>query len=304
MTLTCNVWQAVDTFAEAIASAGLGNPDILADGELHRFRTADDKAGRRSGWYLLHLDGCPAGAFGSWKHGLTETWCAKDRERMTPRERADFQALIESVKRQQRIERAKQWQQAAAKAAVIWEQATAADPLHPYLLKKGIQPHGLRQQGIGLIIPVFADGQLASVQTIYPDGTKRFLAGGRTVGGCYRIEDVITRATPMLICEGFATGASLHEAIGAPVIVAFNANNLLPVARAIRRQHPNDAIVIAGDDDRWTAGNPGQTKARQAALEIGAKLLMPDFTGMDLSTRPTDFNDWFRLRGMAGRVTA
>ena len=49
-------------------------------------------------------------------------------------------------------------------------------------------------------------------------------------------------------------------------------------------------------------GQPGQTKARKAALEIGAKLLMPDFSGMDLSTRPTDFNDWFRLRGTAGRV--
>jgi putative DNA primase/helicase len=292
-------WQAIDAFGEAIAAAGLGQPDIRPDGALHRFHTLDDKVGRRSGWYLLHLDGCPAGAFGSWKSGFTVTWCAKERDHITPRERADFQALIESAKRQQRIDRARQWQLAAARAAVIWEQARPADPLHPYLRKKSIQPHGIRQQGIGLIIPVFAAGQLASVQTIYPDGTKRFLAGGRTAGGCYWIEDAVTRATPMLICEGFATGASLHEAIGARIIVAYNANNLLPVARATRRQHPKEDILIAGDDDRWTEGNPGQTKARKAALETGAKLLMPNFTGIDLSTRPTDFNDYYRLRGAA-----
>lgn len=302
MTPTCNAWRAVDDFAAAIAAAGLGQPEIIPDGKLHRFSTPDDRTGRRSGWYLLHLDGCPAGAYGSWKRGCTETWCAKGREQMTSRERTDVQALIASAKRQQHIERAQQWQRAAARAAVIWELATPADPLHPYLLKKDIQPHGIRQQGVGLIVPVFGDGQLASVQTIYPDGTKRFLAGGRAAGGCYPIEDAVTRARPILICEGFATGASLHEAIGARVIVAFNASNLLPVARAIRRQHPKDEIVIAGDDDRWTAGNPGQTKARQAALEIGAKLLMPNFTDMDLSTRPTDFNDFYRLRGAAARV--
>ncbi len=90
--------------------------------------------------------------------------------------------------------------------------------------------------------------------------------------------------------------------IGTRVAVAFNANNLLPVARTARHQHPNDEIVIAGDDDRWTVGNPGRTKAQRAALEIGAKLLMPDFSGMDLDTKPTDWNDWHALRRPVGRV--
>ncbi|MBK5965230.1 hypothetical protein CCR95_14315 [Thiocystis minor] len=288
-------WQAIDAFAEAIASAGLGNPDIIADGALHRFRTDDDKPGKLSGWYTLHLDRLPAGVFGSWKLGLTETWCAKARDEMTPREHYDFRGLIEQAKRQRDAERARQHQAGAEKAGRIWDHAEPADPTHPYLRKKGIQPHGIRQQGIGLIVPVMVEGQITSLQTIYPDGAKRFLSGGRMSGGAYRIDDAVTRPE-ILIAEGFATGASLHEEIGAAVWCTFNCNNLLPVAKTIRRLNPEIDIVICGDDDQWTEGNPGRTKAKAAAIAIGARLLMPDFSVMDLSTRPTDWNDWYQLR--------
>ena len=110
-----------------------------------------------------------------------------------------------------------------------------------------------------------------------------------------------TKETPILIGEGFATVASLVKETGAPGIVAFNAGNLLPVAKSMRRLNPHAEIVICGDDDRWTEGNPGRTKARQAAVTIGAKLLLPDFTGLDLSTKPTDFNDLYRLRRQAAQ---
>ena len=73
-------WQVIDAFVQAIAAAGLGQPEIIADGQLHRFHTPDDKAGRQSGWFLLHLDRLPAGAFGSWKTGESQTWCAKSSE--------------------------------------------------------------------------------------------------------------------------------------------------------------------------------------------------------------------------------
>nr|WP_242518552.1 toprim domain-containing protein [Thiorhodovibrio winogradskyi] len=140
------------------------------------------------------------------------------------------------------------------------------------------------------------------MQFIRPDGGKRFLSGGR-IYGCFCLLPG-TKPAPILICEGFATGATLVEQTGSTCVVAFNAGNLLPVAKAVRAQHPKADIIVCGDNDAWTEGNPGATKARAAALEIGAQLLLPDFTGLDLSEKPTDFNDLARLRNASARRAA
>jgi hypothetical protein len=66
-------------FSSAMAEAGLPPPDIIPDGVLHRFTVPGDRPGTRNGYYLLHLDGVAAGAFGSWKTGLYATWSAQHR---------------------------------------------------------------------------------------------------------------------------------------------------------------------------------------------------------------------------------
>lgn len=295
--------NAETDFAAAIAACGLGSPSITADGDIHRFRVVGDKAGTLNGWYSLHLDGRPAGVFGTWKTGEQHTWVAGGSDGMTAAERAMVRAMIERSRAMRDAETRERHQAAASRAASMWESASAADPHHPYLLHKSIYPHGARQQGIGLLVPVYVGDALASVQTIDPNGSKRFLRGGKTIGSCYQIGTDITR-TEILIAEGFATGATLHQEIGAAVYVAFNANNLAPVARYVRRLHPKAEIIVCADDDRWTEGNPGRTKARAAAVEIGAKLLVPDFTGMDTSGKPSDFNDWYSLRRAGVEVAA
>ncbi|MBL0168493.1 MAG: toprim domain-containing protein, partial [Propionivibrio sp.] len=75
----------------------------------------------------------------------------------------------------------------------------------------------------------------------------------------------------------FATGASIHEATGYPVAVAFNAGNLEPVAKALRAKFPDLRLIVCADDDVGTAGNPGMTKATAAARAVGALLAVPDF---------------------------
>ncbi|MCF7995189.1 MAG: toprim domain-containing protein [Chromatiaceae bacterium] len=291
-------------FSSAIAAAGLGIPDrITPDGKVHRFRCDGDKPGTRNGWYCLHLDGTPAGVYGSWKLGRTETWCAIERDLQTPKQRADFQALIKRAKRERDQEQRDAYAKAAERAKTMMTHSEPADPQHPYLVAKQIKPHGIRQQGVALLLPVYVTDELTSIQTIYPDGSKRILKNGCTKGGCYLINDKVRREE-LLIAEGFATAASLHEEIGAACFVAFNANNLLGVGHSVRRQHPEAKIIICGDDDQWTDGNPGATKARAAALDIGAKLMMPDFSGFDLGTKPTDFNDLARLRRAAQGAAA
>ena len=77
--------------------------------------------------------------------------------------------------------------------------------------------------------------------------------------------------------EGYATGATVHEAVGGLVVIAFHAGNLKPVAVAIGQQYPDATIVIVADNDRWTEGNPGVTKAKEAAESIGAMIVIPEF---------------------------
>mgnify|MGYP000045945428 CR=1 FL=1 len=92
-------------------------------------------AGRQSGWYLLHLDRLPAGAFGSWKTGESQTWCAKSGDEQTPAERADFRAVMAEARRQHQAERDQQQRAAAIRALGIWNRCGPAPPDHAYLVK-------------------------------------------------------------------------------------------------------------------------------------------------------------------------
>lgn len=208
---------------------------------------------------------------------------------------------VEAARARYHEEVLKRHAQAAARVRAQLAISSPANPGHPYLVRKGIRSHCVRVTGSLLFVPIQVAGEVTSGQTIAPDGTKRFYPGGRIKGGYYLIDDETTRPDPLLVCEGFATGAALHEDIGAPVYVAFTAGNIETVAKHVREVHQDRLIVIAADNDQWTPGNPGVTHANRAARAVGGKLLIPDFTGMDTSGRPTDWNDWrqLRLAGMA-----
>jgi putative DNA primase/helicase len=75
-----------------------------------------------------------------------------------------------------------------------------------------------------------------------------------------------------------------------PVLVAFNAGNLKPVATTARKRWPDAELIIAGDDDRGIDGNPGATKAHQAAISTGALIALPQWPE-DTPKHLTDFND-------------
>jgi putative DNA primase/helicase len=144
-----------------------------------------------------------------------------------------------------------------------------------------------------LAVPMRDGADLHSLQFIGPEGDKRFLSGGR-VSGCYLLIGKLDGT--LCIVEGYATGASIHEAAGCAVAVAFNAGNLLPVARALRANFPNLRLIVCADDDASTPGNPGLSKAREAAQAMGALLAVPDF-GKNRPDGATDFNDLHRHAG-------
>jgi putative DNA primase/helicase len=244
----------------------------IPDGSIRRFHCPGDKAGSSNGWYLLFADGIASGCFGSWKEGTTRTWSSRK-----PTDYLESQLLrqrIEEAKRQRVADQHQRQQSTAEKANRDWHKATAPDPLHPYLISKQIRPHTLRQSGDVLLVPLYYAGQLVNLQRIYPDGSKRFMPGGM-VKGCYSPLGSIKDGQPLYVCEGFATGATIHEDTGHPVACAMNANNLLPVGQYLQRQHPDAVLIIAGDDDRKTDGNPGRTAANKAAVALGCGVVFP-----------------------------
>lgn len=279
----------VQRFRDAIQSAGLVPPEVIeADGKLRRFGS-NGKRGDDAGWYVLHGDGIPAGSFGDWRTGHSQAWRADIGRDLTPDEKAAHRHKVAAMQREREAEEARQRAEAAKKAAAIWNAATPAPSDHPYLARKGIKRHGVKLHNGALVIPMRSGGELCSLQFIGADGDKRFLTGGR-VAGCYYAIGNPKGAAALAICEGVATGATIHEATGYPVAVAFNAGNLGAVASAMRERFPDLPLILCADDDWKTEGNPGMAKATQAAQAIGGKLAIPAF-GTDRDPGMTDFND-------------
>lgn len=303
-------------FRQAMADVGLVTTDpIYADGELNRVSIQGDPSNTRNGWYVLFADGLPAGEFGCWKRGIQSTWCAKGDSQRTPDETKAMMQRIETARRE-REERQRMRQQAVAvHAQTIWDQSAPVDGrAHPYLERKQVSSHGLRRgewpSGVSaLLVPVMdAGGKIVSLQAIFANADpaigrdKDFLAGGKKRGCFYPIgTPPESGAGVIVICEGYATGASIYESTGYHTIVAFDAHNLRPVAEELRRRWPACQLVIAADNDRWTQptdenphimSNPGVTLANKIA---GVLVAVPEFA--DLSTKPTDFNDLAVLEG-------
>ncbi|RIZ70194.1 MAG: hypothetical protein D0528_02270 [Methylococcales bacterium] len=249
-------------------------PVIITDGHLHRF---PDESGKLNNYYTVHCDGRAAGIVGSWKTGVKVKFKAEgkyppltDQERINRKIERHRQQLI------RKAEQAKLHSDAARKAAYI-NQHSIPLIIHPYLSKKRVKAHGLTIYKGSLVIPVFNNGVLVSVQFIDSDGIKRFLTGSKLKGSYSNLGQYLPDK-PILITEGWATGASLFESTDNLIYVAFSADNLKEVAQYVRSLHPTNQIIIMGDND---LSGVGQTAAGEAALSIGGKYLIPDTTGHD-----------------------
>ncbi len=241
--------------------------------------------------------------FGNWKTGEKYKFF---KGRISKSERRALSKRIKANKKAQEKALQKQYVQSAEIALKIWNECTDAmtvddanNPIinssHPYILKKGIIPYSARVYGDFLVIPVWLDGHITSIQKIDKNGEKRFQYGGK-INGCFcplgRLIDVL------YICEGYATGCSILEHTGQAVVVAFNAGNLQEVSVYLRKKFPDTKIIIAADNDAETERkigiNPGIKSAKEAAAIIGADYIYPEFNaGFD----GTDFNDYLSQGG-------
>lgn len=289
---------AIAEFREAMRSAGLQTSEpIIPDGKLRRIQIEGDTSGKKNGWYVFHESEPAAGAFGCWKRGINEKWCSKDRRLDLDREqREEWKRKLAERKRQQAEDEAKVRARAKAKAAADWSRAKPADRQHPYLKAKAVLPHGVRQIGERLQVPVYSPtGELRGLQRISPDGSKLFLVGTEAKGSYFPISGATDSKEVILLAEGFATAATLREATGYPVAVCFSANNLRPAAEALRKKHPESHLLIAADDDRASKGNPGISAAKEAAEKVKGLIAIPEF---EPGSDGGDFNDMAKIQGL------
>jgi putative DNA primase/helicase len=269
----------LNEFKLFIASHGYEPPLDIPVGKIFRF-------GKSKNLWAKLFDDCAGGIFGDWKTGEEYVWQSQGKSKVN-------QQSIKASREAAQANLAQEYAEAAKLAEEHFYAAGEADASHPYLIAKGIKAHGLRQSADKLLIPVYSvSGDMQSIQSIDPDGNKRFMTGGKMAGGCHMI-GIMQPDSPIVICEGYATGASLLEDGSDCVVIAFTASNLIKVATELKRQLPQQEIIIAGDDDFQTPGNPGKTAAIQAAKAVGAKAVFPPF-GDNRLAHQTDWNDFFR----------
>ena len=308
-----NIGEVEDAFVRWLCDIGIAPAEgerLSLDGLKHRYRITGDRAGKRNGEFCVYMDDRPAGWAKDYK-GRVEyaTWAffkaGENKPQWTEEERREYIRRKEAEKaaaaRQKEMERAR----ASAEARKMWESATEPRPGHPYLKKKGLTgTYGERQLGRKLLVPLMnARGEVVNVQRITADGKKLFVKDA-PVAGCFFVlgADRLSGSAsptqggmkPVFMCEGFATGATVHEATGRPVAVCWDCGNLARAAEHLRQLYPGQ-LVLAADNDHLTPGNPGMAAAFELAETFGIPFTAPKF---EKDEKGTDWNDYAALHGI------
>lgn len=287
--------EIIESFLAAMSAAGCAparSSDIIANDKRTSYQIAHDPKNKKKGFYKLKVDAdFGFGYFGDYSQDSFFPWHSTSPKKYTQEEIRAFAERARIAREEAEAERMGGWQEKSQEAQDTLIFASLCEA-HPYLTKKGVKPYGLYASGNLIIMPLRDVAQIWNYQTIDEAGNKLFLKGGRKNGTWFEIpgDEVIC------ICEGYATGASIHEATGHSVIVGLDAGNITVIAPKIRDIYKLNKIIICADNDQFNAKNIGIEKGKEAAIAISAKLVYPEFK--DLSSKPTDFNDLHALEGL------
>jgi putative DNA primase/helicase len=314
--------------------------DALEVGARKRCRVDDDREKR--GWYHLHElrmdsgDTLLVGSYGVWRGndpGSSKIELSKGAM-MSADQRSALKARIAADRKQADAARKVEAARAAARASAVWAKLEASGDSE-YLKRKCVLGHGVRYSSSGAVVLPLLDvaGQIHGLQAIYPaDHPKRkrlgrdkdFWPAGVVKQGHFFLIGSPPVGAACLLCEGYATGASLYEATGLPVAIAFDAGNLIHVAQALRARWRGLRVLVCADDDYLgkcaecghftptTAPgcahcakphgrrNAGLVDATNAAMAVDGEWLVPAFAAQRSVTNkgPTDFNDLHVVEGL------
>lgn len=308
--------DAIEQFKAAMQAAGIEPPELIEPtGDKPKRFSTNGKTKDDGGWYVFHLDNIPAGAFGDFRTGIDETWCADIGRRLTAGEEAEHRRRMEAIKQAREIEQARRQAEAGNKARALLAAGQPATASNPYLRRKGIdqaptaavvapvatisailgyhpQAKGTPLQGEILVLPITKDGELTGAELIDGEGRKAAIAGSVKSGACWQPEPIPPGAAVVAIAEGCADTLTVKAATGWPALAALSAGNLEAIAKQARRDHPGAEIVILADLTRDT--REPDPHAIRAAEAVGGRLAVPDLKPEE----GTDFNDLAAVRGL------
>lgn len=278
--------EAIYSFENFLESHGFETKEPLETNPTKPQRAYTNVNNKRalSGYYAFYDNyGTPVGFASDYRTGQTHNFKLSGRKSTKTNTEA-----LERFREEAKQDQEQKWLKVSEKAKMIWDVALPCDS-HPYLLSKGVASHSLREHKGKLIIPIMDEtGKLWSLQMIQEDGGKRFLSGGKTGGGFFIIgTKLLKEAAKVGIGEGYATCMTIYEQKQIPMIVCFNAGNMLSVSKKLSDALPNKEFIIYADNDE---NNIGQDKAIAAAQITNAEVVMPEEEGMD-------FNDQMAISG-------
>lgn len=294
--------------------------DSLEVGRLRRCKVEGDR--ERRGWYHLHEIRLPngddliVGSYGVWRGAENNATKVELRKaEISAEQRESLRKRLAEDKRRSELARKADAARAAERATKAWKGCTEQGDCE-YLHRKGVRGHGVRFSPQGAVVIPMLDvaGNIHGLQIIRGRKPgqqarrleKEFWPAGLVKKGHFHLLGMATGAPVILVGEGYATCATVFEATGLPVAVAFDAGNLAPVAAALRKRYKNAQILILADDDVFSEGNPGVTCASAAAMEVGGAFVVPVFSddgarraAFDAKgTKLSDFNDLHLLEGL------
>ncbi|MDQ1922668.1 phospholipase effector Tle1 domain-containing protein [Massilia pseudoviolaceinigra] len=286
-------------FAKAIKAAGLElkEPPVM-DGTLQRVPVAGRAADNRDGAYAGHLDGKPHGHITNFATGVQQNW-SMNGVPLSEKEQGRLTAHGENARQQRGAELSEQYNNVSTKTAEKLARLPDTPPAqgNAYLERKQIDAHGVKFDGDKVVVPVRdIDGKVWSAQSIRPgeDEGKTFEKGGRRSGNMHVIGEIKPGAD-VLVSEGYATGASLHQATGKPVVVAFDSRNLDAVVDSVKSRHPTNPVHIMADNDKHSQQNVGVEKATAAAAKHQVGIAFPE---SKTPGKVSDFNDLHVREGL------
>jgi putative DNA primase/helicase len=300
-----------------LADYGLEPAVPLVYGKLTRCKTSQDKGREKNGWYVVHEHHTEKGetlifgSYGDWRSGESQKIKVK-AGRMTAEEREVMRARQEEAKRRAAEVAANAARRAASRASSLFKRMPEKGK-SLYLDRKQIVGFGVRyapRTGAVLVPMCDARDKIVGLQVIFPEvqentgRDKSYWPYGMSKEGAFHLIGPHPEpGEPVLVCEGYATGASLHMATSVTVAVAFDAGNLREVAKTMRDRFPGRPLIVCRDDDWKTKRpngepwNPGEEKGANAALIVGGQVVGPVFSG-ERHDKWTDFNDLHCAEGL------
>jgi len=268
--------------------------------KVKRFPAPGKPPSNKSCWVWLSEDGNYA-KFGSHITTETFTWHAPVDAASNSEKTGEYKEQLSAKRKSQRLQRSREQDKAAERALFTTIDSGTAKTPNAYLTAKNVKPHNLRQDDLSIFVVLRTlNDDIVNVQRIYKNGDKRFMKGARAKGAFATLGKRFTTGRTY-ICEGWATAATIHELTGDPVIAAMSAGNLRDVCIAIASECPDgEYIIVAADNDHRTHGNPGLTKAKEAAEVINCKLTYPPLPCPNSQCNCTDFNDYHNCNVKGG----